>query len=243
MTWDVPLTVIKYLKGAGAMSVSFAMSRKTSAVAAAIVFAASLLMAAEASAAGVRSWSGFYVGASAGGGDFDAEVGPGSLSPPGTSGTGFDGDGGLFGVLAGVNFQQGNFVFGLEGDASFGSLSGENVFLTVPDLDIDRIATVRARAGFAFDRIFLFGTAGFAVAEADATETRSTTEGSSGIHTGAIAGAGAEYAVYDNVFVRGEYMRGFFEGDRYSFPDDALHSHEIEFEADIFRAAVTWRVN
>ena len=74
-------------------------------------------------------------------------------------------------------------------------------------------------------------------------ETHTNTLGSSGSHTGVIAGIGAEYAVNDSVTVRAEYLHGEFDDERYSFPEDALHTHDIEFNTDVVRVGLIWTLN
>ena len=92
----------------------------------------------------------------------------------------------------------------------------------MPSLDIDAIGTLRARAGFAIDRIILFGTGGVALASADGNEVHGGTNGgSSETHFGWVIGAGAEFAVTDDLLIRGEYLHSFFDSERYSFPLDA----------------------
>src|SRR3712207_875529 len=68
-------------------------------------------------AAPVFSWTGFYVGAHAGGAAFETDVA--DLDGYGSGPTSISGNGGLIGVTAGFNWQAGQGVFGIEGDASW----------------------------------------------------------------------------------------------------------------------------
>ncbi len=81
---------------------------------------------------------------------------------------------GLFGgVQAGINWQSGSFVIGLEGDVSF--VDWSNQIESDADTDevvsseTDFVATLRGRAGFALDNLLLFGTAGLAFTDSTFT--------------------------------------------------------------------------
>lgn len=189
------------------------------------------------------SWSGFYVGIHGGAAFADVDVTPGSLSPPGTEGTNVDADGALFGALAGYNFQNGSFVYGLEGDVSFGEASGSNLS-GVPSVDIDFAASARLRAGVVFDNALVFATAGYGLVNADGEENHgSGWRGSSETHGGLVLGIGGEWAVDNDLILRAEYQHGFFDEKRYAFPESVLHTHGIEFDTDVVRLAAIWRFN
>jgi outer membrane immunogenic protein len=141
------------------------------------------------------NWTGFYVGANAGGawGTFDPTttvsqpVGgyfittdQGQIAAAGVQrikASGFTG-----GFEAGYNVQSGNWVFGLEGDIESFHLSGKAtsgpiVYLSAPpstftvnsSVSSDWLATVRGRVGFlATPALLLYGTGGLAVANVKA---------------------------------------------------------------------------
>ncbi len=215
------------------------------ATAAGVSLFAALFAASTGSAKPVEyNWSGFYVGIHGGAGFAEVDVTPGSLSPPGTAGTSFDADGALLGALAGYNFQSGNFIYGVEADVSFGGIEGENVTPTVPDLDIAWMASIRARAGVVLDSLLLFGSAGYGIADVESTEDHGTgVRGSSETQGGLVLGVGAEWAVEENLALRAEYQHGFYDEQRHSFPDDALHTHGIELDTDVARVALVWQFN
>jgi outer membrane immunogenic protein len=74
------------------------------------------------------------------------------------AGTGpFSMDGVQIGGTIGANYQWGHFVLGIEGDGDWTKQKG-----TISRSDW--LATVRGRAGYAFDRILLYGTGGAAPA-------------------------------------------------------------------------------
>lgn len=185
------------------------------------------------------NWSGIYVGVHGGAGEADADISRGSLSPVGTPGTTLDPDGGLYGILGGINFQRNNLVFGVEGDISFSDISANNL-PTVPSVDIETIGTVRGRAGVAFDRLLVFGTAGVGFASVEGSETGRGTKDSKD-HTDFVWSAGVDYAISQNLIGRVEYMSGSFDRESYFFPLTAPHTHDIDFDVDIVRGALIWK--
>jgi outer membrane immunogenic protein len=115
------------------------------------------------------------------------------------AGTGpFSMDGVQIGGTIGANYQWGHFVLGIEGDGDWTKQKG-----TISRSDW--LATVRGRAGYAFDRILLYGTGGAApanrqVSAGGAYPLSSTTQ------IGWTAGAGVEVAVLQNWTAKVEYL-------------------------------------
>lgn len=204
-----------------------------------------LISASEASQAGAHRWQGFYVGLHADAGFADADVTPGSLSPPGTEGSSFDADGGMAGILAGYNWQNGNFVYGVEADIGFGDISGENSITEIPNLEIDQMISVRGRAGFTIDETLLvYATAGYALAHAESKEDHGAGfKGSSNTHGGAVVGIGVEFPLGDRITARAEYQHGFFDEERYTFPESVDHSHGVDFDTDLVRVGFSLKLN
>ena len=68
----------------------------------------------------------------------------------------------LAGGTLGGNYQWGQFVLGIEGDGDWQNLNG-STFTNCSHgctTQSDWLATVRGRAGYAFDRILIYGTGG-----------------------------------------------------------------------------------
>jgi len=129
-------------------------------------------------------------------------------------------------ITGGVNFQSGNFVFGVEGDASllFGApawyWSNEEILETSPDRvteikvsgGLDSLFTIRPRVGVAVDRLLLFGTGGLALGHASlSTEASALQDNGKGAEwsgeesawrAGFVVGGGAEYAFTDRVSLK-----------------------------------------
>src|SRR5260370_4490559 len=105
-------------------------------------------------AAQAYNWSGFYVGIN-GGGDWGTSNwdSAGSINM----------SGGIIGGTAGVNWQTGHAVFGLEGGVDWSNLKGTAATAPCPagcTTSNDWLATARGRAGYAFDRFLPYVTGG-----------------------------------------------------------------------------------
>jgi outer membrane immunogenic protein len=195
----------------------------------------------------------------------------------------------LAGALIGYNTQFNNFVLGVEADLVGVDISSERRrtrfertrFDTEQNREVrDRgdldqevnvfgLGTVRARAGFAFDRVMVYGTGGVAFGKFDfdgrfredrdfTSNTRTSSErsgdGEDEIETGFALGAGVETAITENVTARVEYL--YYNFDEIEFNDDEDDSgffdgsdsnegrnRDIEFDAHTIRAAVTAKFN
>jgi outer membrane immunogenic protein len=151
----------------------------------------------------VFTWTGFYVGVNAGygwstndrNGGFDPVFG--YLNSGGSDG-GFVGGG-----QVGYNYQIGQFVVGLETDIQYADIGGGSNFGGSSD---GYFGTVRARAGFAFDRALIYATGGFAYGDIGSTNngyygtTLNNFYGNnSDTSTGWVLGGGVEYAFTNNL--------------------------------------------
>src|SRR5579863_9689524 len=106
------------------------------------------------------NWTGFYLGANAGGGWgrswWSANAVPVDLSGAQAGGT------------AGYNWQFGNAVLGLEGDMDWSNLKGTNTSAGCPagcTTDDNWLSTLRGRVGYAFGGIMPYVTGGLAVGD------------------------------------------------------------------------------
>lgn len=187
----------------------------------------------------VMNWSGCYVGVNAGGAitrtDTTATVGPGThfptagdLATVGAAGASYNSDiSAIGGGQVGCNLQMGGFVIGLEGDldalesnptvTSTGALSTGDTFTFSNYATGHWIATVRPRAGIAFDRSFVYVTGGAAFANFSFSQTYTDTLfGASGGSTAAktettwVAGVGWEWALTNFWTIRIEYLYAQF---------------------------------
>ena len=166
------------------------------------------------------SWTGIYLGVN-GGGDFGT-VTPGAA----LGGAAFNTTGFLIGGTLGGNYQMGSFVIGLEGDGDYNSLN-----TTIPGggtFTSQWLATVRGRAGWAWDRILFFGTGGAAFAPAAVTGLNSTTM------TGWTAGGGIEYAFTPNWTAKAEYLY-------VDFPSPSFTAGSFKDTENVIRAGINYK--
>ncbi len=219
----------------------------------------------------VFNFSGFYVGASVGyiNADLDAD-----LNNPVTGQNlisfGGDSNGGILGgVQAGANAQFDRFVFGVEGDISAVSfeLGDDNTLIdTDPAIlaaaggiaggglvgnlavDVDYLATLRARAGIAVDRFMVYGTGGFAFTSVDVDysvpgavfDVRSDDD----VQVGYAIGAGVEGLITQNLTAKLEYVYTDFEEQTIDFTIPATginRSIEADLDAHIVRAGINYK--
>lgn len=155
------------------------------------------------------TWRGFYVGLNGGyaWGSGDATV----ISDGINSATldAIDPSGFLGGGQVGYNAQFGNFVVGAEADIQGGWVDGSasgvaGGFGAIrTSSDLNWLSTVRARAGFAADRMLIYGTGGVAWADMD---FRAGDVSGSDTLTGYAVGAGVEWALSGNWTARAEYL-------------------------------------
>ena len=152
----------------------------------------------------VYNWTGLYLGVNGGFGTGNSNWSDG---PIGTTGS-FPTSGFLIGGTAGINYQIGEYVFGIEGDGDWTNLHGNSgstcgaisAVVTPPvscQTQSQWLATIRGRVGYAFDRILLYGTAGAAFGNIQTGLNPPSTFDSS-IKAGWTVGGGLEYAFAPN---------------------------------------------
>jgi outer membrane immunogenic protein len=192
-------------------------------------------------AAQVYNWSGLYFGGHVGYGwattdvtsigrdedgniviNYNVDGGP-NAGPyddaPLVATNSYDGDGWLGGLQLGYNIQAGPWVIGVEGDYSWSDVSGSFVYDPTPGKvgkvaggDVEWLASLRARLGYATDRVLVYGTAGVAFAEFGGytsnlwDDERIERASTSSTETGWVAGGGLEVALTQNISLRGEYL-------------------------------------
>jgi outer membrane immunogenic protein len=168
----------------------------------------------------VFSWTTFYFGVNAG---YSWSTAQSELRVGGTTFSSASDpiNGAVGGLQVGFNYQLGSFVVGLEGDYQY---TGQKVTRAgslfvgvppaigiIPTVETDRLqpfGSVRARFGVAIDRWLVYATGGAAHLSVEARHT--LPDGTVTIagwgKWGWVAGAGVEYAPYNQVSVRLEYL-------------------------------------
>jgi outer membrane immunogenic protein len=164
------------------------------------------------------SWAGPYIGANLG-------YAWGSVDNNFAKPTGFVG-----GVQAGYNWQQGPWVFGLEGDIQ---ATGADDTFAPWKFSNPWFGTVRGRGGYAFNNILVYGTVGLAFGE-----LRANTFGLTESHTnvGWTAGVGAEVGLTQNWSAKVEYLYVDLASNNF-----AITGMSNGYSFGTFRAGVNYR--
>ena len=156
----------------------------------------------------VSTWAGPYAGLHLGYGfSGRAEVdGAGGTNRIGT-------DGWIGGAFGGYNFQNGQFVYGLEGDINYTGIEGSNAGESARSR-FD--GSIRARAGVAVnDDILVYGTAGGA---AESLRVRSGGASDTNTMLGYTVGGGVDARLTEQVFARGEYRYTDYGSETFALP-------------------------
>ncbi len=157
-------------------------------------------------------WGGIYLGINGGYG-----FGSSNWTNAGASTGSFTTDGGLVGGTIGLNYAvYSGFMFGVEGDLDWSALKGSSSIaacagLLVPagaacETKSDWLSTARLRAGYAFNRILIFATAGAAIGDFQVALNPPATFLSVGPQLGWTVGAGIEFAFANNWTAKVEYL-------------------------------------
>jgi iron complex outermembrane recepter protein len=156
------------------------------------------------------NWTGVYLGINGG---FTYGESDWTDNVTGTSSDNFSTLGFVFGGTAGANYQAGPWVFGVEADGDWADSSGFGTFTTTSTSSLcaggcltkdSWLATVRGRAGYAFDRFLVYGTGGAAFGNIQANFSNDPVTTST--KAGWAAGAGVEYALGSGWSAKAEYL-------------------------------------
>jgi len=183
----------------------------------------------------IFTWTGVYLGGQLGygwGADSFTVFAPASAF----YGQKFTPNGIVGGAHVGYNLQLSQIVLGLEGDVEgtgYNTAFNSGVITLGTRLPVQ--GSIRARLGFALDRVLLYATGG--VAFTGFTHTYSSFLGYDTVnsaHAGWTVGGGLEYAVTNNWSVRAEYRYSDFgtfnENPFNSAPGSFVQHHETENE-------------
>jgi outer membrane immunogenic protein len=184
----------------------------------------------------VYNWGGIYFGANGG-----YAIGTSDWSATGGSIGNFTVKGFQVGPTLGANFQFDAFVFGIEGDFDASWIDGTNTNICgSPACETKNtwLGTVRARAGYAADRVLFYGTAGGAFGNiqgnTSGTAFQTSTKG------GWTAGAGIEAAFADNWTARIEYL--FVDLQNASLPGPgAVGPITVKLDANLIRLGLDYK--
>ncbi len=209
------------------------------------------------------SWTGCYIGVEGGGNWGRSEQVARSGAFTGSTITGgFDLSGGIAGGTLGCNYQFNSFVIGIENDYSWtdkkGSIFDRPPFDTaaVSSTREKWIDTLRGRAGFAWDRLFFYGTGGAAWAGTQVNVSNqaagfSVTDSQN--RTGWVAGLGGEWAAWTTpwgaVTFKLEYLHADFGTKLYVNPQvttaggTIIATRDVKLTDDMVRAGMNLKFN
>lgn len=179
--------------------------------------------AAAMNPARARDWSGAYLGihgglASSGFRSSSAAPNIPALNFPDRRNTrGLSG--GMAGLQAGYNFQSGNLVYGVEGEASLLMLNRKKSATGLSAEQGSRFA-LKGRLGYSLGSTLIYGTMGVAMAP-----TRLTSPAAGGfaasrkniVRSGLIVGLGAEQMLTQSISLKGELDYTYFGQSRQRF--------------------------
>jgi outer membrane immunogenic protein len=194
----------------------------------------------------IYNWTGCYIGAQGGGGAVSD-----LFVQDRTNGNHLHGGGGFGGGQIGCNYQSGNFVFGVEGEAWSGLTNPnhevETTFAFTNNF-IDRnrwSADVAVRAGLAFDRALLYGKAGIAEGRFAFSFTDNNPvffQSSASTLTGVLLGAGLEYGFAPNWSAKLEYDHIEYPGRTVNFETNFGPSDQTESASvNLVKAGINYR--
>jgi outer membrane immunogenic protein len=217
------------------------------------------------------NWSGFYIGGHIGGlwGDKDwTDLSPGLI--PVADGS-HEVSGFLAGGQIGFNWQAGNWVFGIEGQASWtnaddshssgalgvtcfpgGGILGP-IGGTTCATEMNWLGSVAGRIGYAFNNVLLYAKGGFAFANEDYLIFDTATGGlnllattTDETRTGWMVGAGLEYGFTPNWSFKIEYNYMDFGTENFVLLDPILNvtlNKEIDQQIHVVKAGINYRFN
>jgi len=184
-------------------------------------------------------WSGVYVGVNGGWAhgrshfDFDGLGGTGGRL--GASGW-------QAGGTAGVNFQTGHVVFGVESDIDWSNLSGSTTCpITSFNCQVQNnwLGTARGRVGYAVDRFLPYVTGGVAVGDINANVANVGSASSTNV--GWTAGAGVEYALSRNWSTKVEYLHVNLGSFDCGVSCSATPPANVRLSEDLVRAGLNYK--
>ncbi len=135
------------------------------------------------------NWTGFYAGGQLGYADVD------------TNFAGVDGDGLIGGLVAGYDYDLGDWVIGAGLDFDWTDVS------LAPGVDVDTVWRAKLRGGYKLGNGLLYATAGYANADVG---------GGVGDSDGYFVGAGYEHMLTSNFSLGGEVL--YHEFDSFNVP-------------------------
>ena len=159
-------------------------------------------------------WTGFYAGGQAGYGWGNSDItgndgGPFSFKP--------DIDGGFVGGHIAGLWQFDQAVLGAEAELNYAAIDGTTDAGPGFGTDVKWFGSVNAKAGYAMDRVLIYGVGGVAFAGIETSQPAAFAQ--TRTSTGWTLGAGVDYAFSNNVVVGAQYRYYDFGKEHFDAPD------------------------
>ncbi len=196
----------------------------------------------------VFSWTGFYIGGNVGWAwqNNDLSISPVFGAPTNSVNIG-DANGFTGGFQAGYNWQfANNVVLGIEADVQWADI-GSNSAAIVPfgpfaagvtSSSLDTYGTIRARVGYAYDRLLPYITGGAAWGRSDYGNIYGVS--TSETNWGWVVGAGLEYAFTNNWTAKIEYQYIDLGGSNYTIPSTG-GSISADSQLNVLKVGVNYK--
>jgi outer membrane immunogenic protein len=194
------------------------------------------------------SWTGLYLGGELGWIRTDPEYTTGVLllgAPFVVSPATSNKNGLSYGLLAGYNYQAGNWVLGVEGELQGWTVGNIRYTAVTGDFLTAHSkwgGSVRGRLGFAADHALFYVTGGAAFASLETSvPLTGISVGGDGTRWGWTAGAGIDYAFTNNWFAGIEYRYSRFEPRNFTYPIPILNLGLVGFRQEMNNSQVSLR--
>lgn len=186
------------------------------------------------------NWTGFYVGGQVGGGWGSHDR---SVLLPGGFQNSYDSSGVIGGIFAGYNWQIQSFVIGLETDINLTGIKGDDGGAggTLDQTKLKWIGSLRGRVGYAWDRLLVFATGGWAYGEFEHFNSAGAGETFTRTNSGWTVGGGAEFAVTPKWLLRAEYRYYDLGTYRNSAPTNGVFPYEVANKIQTVTVGVSYK--
>lgn len=166
-------------------------------------------------------WDGFYFGGYGGANYADAIDGDSSEDYR-SSDTAY-----TAGLQAGVNFDSGAYVWGIEADAGFGGLEYGDRTAVEHGLVLDGLFSVRGRLGMKVSDHLIYATAGLGILVGTAQTSSDIDEDTTQTELRPVVGIGVESFVTQSISIKAEGLM-FIGDDRFYYDDSKNDGGDLE---------------
>jgi outer membrane immunogenic protein len=185
------------------------------------------------------NWTGFYLGADAGYGWGHHDR---SVVPPGFQNS-YNSTGGLLGLHGGYNWQLQSIILGLETDIAWTGIKGDDggVGGSLDQTSTKWLGSTRVRLGYAWDRLMLFGTGGWAYGKLTQFNNAGAGQTFDSTRSGGTLGAGVEYAFSPNWSARLDYRHYWLGTFQNLAPTNGIFPYQVNTNLDTVTAGISYK--